>query len=167
MNSIDLFIIVFSSYFLIRGIFRGFIFELAALIGLAAGYLVATSYSGLAGAAIMRFLPDIPPAIIEIAGFALVFIGVNLGVKLIAGGITRGLKIAMLGWLNRLLGAGFGLIKGLLILSIAVLIINLIPFSDVYLEKAGKAHSQIYPLLEAIGPKLYQYISQHIDKFIS
>ena len=86
-----------------------------------------------------------------------VFVDSAQVVSALANIITKTLKFAMLGWLNRLLGATFGLIKSTIILGILVFLINLIPFSSTFMDKAGKSESFFYPLLEMIGPELYKH----------
>ena len=44
MNFIDLIVIIVTSFFLLRGLFRGFILELTIVIGLIAGYLISITY---------------------------------------------------------------------------------------------------------------------------
>ena len=161
MNFIDLIVIIVTSFFLLRGLFRGFILELTIVIGLIAGYLISiTYYDYLSVFIIKAYFPQIPDSIADVISFAILFIGINIGLRLAAGVITKTLKFAMLNWVNRLLGAVFGTIKAFLILGITVFIINLIPLSGTFMEKAGKNESVFYPILELIGPELYKYITE-------
>jgi len=164
MNFIDLIVIIVTSFFLLRGLFRGFILELTIVIGLIVGYLISiTYYDYLSIFVLKELLPQIPDSVADVISFAVIFIGINIGLRLAAGIITKTLKFAMLNWVNRLLGAVFGTIKALLILGITVFIINLIPLSGAFLEKAGKNESVFYPVLELIGPELYKYITESRD----
>jgi membrane protein required for colicin V production len=104
------------------------------------------------------YFPQLPASVAQIISFTVIFIVINIALRLIANVITKTLKFAMLGWLNRLFGATFGLIKSAIILGIAVFLINLIPFSEIFMEKAGKNESFFYPILEMIGPELYKQV---------
>ena len=164
MNFIDLIVIIVTSFFLLRGLFRGFILELTIVIGLIVGYLISiTYYDYLSIFVLKELLPQIPGSVADVISFAVIFIGINIGLRLAAVIITKTLKFAMLNWVNRLLGAVFGTIKALLILGITVFVINLIPLSGTFLEKAGKNESVFYPVLELIGPELYKYITESRD----
>ena len=164
MNFIDLIVIIATLFFLLRGLFRGFILELTIVLGLIVGYLIAISYYDyLVIFVIKQFFPQLPDSIANIISFSILFIGINVGLRIAAGIITKTLKFVMLGWLNSLLGAFFGTVKAVLILGIIVFIINLVPFSDTFMEKAGKNESVFYPLLELIGPELYNYIQESRD----
>lgn len=160
MNSIDLFVIIVTAFFLVRGLFRGFILELTIVIGLFSGYILAASYHDLLSAILIGYFTQLPESAADIISFAAIFILVNIVLRIVAGIITKTLKFAMLGWLNRLLGAIFGSIKSLIILSIAVFILNLIPFSDSLLQKIGKEDSFFFPLLEMVGPELYKQVEK-------
>jgi uncharacterized membrane protein required for colicin V production len=72
--------------------------------------------------------------------------------------LSKTLKIAMLGWLNRLLGGILGLFKIIIILSILVFILDLIPFSSILLDQIEVQNSYLYPILELLGPRLYEEI---------
>jgi len=164
MNFIDLIVIIVTSFFLLRGLFRGFILELTIVIGLVAGYLISITYYDYLSVFIIKAnFPQIPSSVADVISFAVIFITLNIGLRLVAGIVTKTLKFAMLNWLNKLLGAVFGTVKALLILGITVFIINLIPLSGALLEKAGKNESVFYPILELIGPELYEYINESRD----
>ena len=80
--------------------------------------------------------------------------------RVIANLITKTLKIAMLGWLNRLLGGVFGLLKGVVLMSIFVFAVGLVPFSATLLESIEVKASVLYPILEVFGPKFYEEIQK-------
>jgi membrane protein required for colicin V production len=159
MNSIDIFIIVFILFFFIRGFFRGFVLELITLVGLILGYILAISYLDTVSNLIIQYFPDLPLSAVNIFSFAVLFIATNLILKLAGDALTRTLKFVMLGWLNRWLGGIFGALKSLILLSLLVLIIDFLPFSDSLLENTTMKNSQLYPLLDMLGPELYYYIS--------
>jgi membrane protein required for colicin V production len=107
---------------------------------------------------LLEYFPAIPLAAVNIISFAILFIVTNIVLRFIAGVVTRTLRFALLGWLNRLLGGIAGLIKSIFLLTIVVFLIGFIPFSETYLEKAGLEESFIFPILKSLGPKLYQQI---------
>jgi membrane protein required for colicin V production len=160
MNSLDLFFIIVLTFFFIRGVFRGFILELTTVVGLVVGYLFAISYISIVTAFLADYLPSVPVSVLNIMSFMAIFVATNLFLRFIAGLITKTLRFAMLGWLNKLLGGIFGVCKSVLILSIIVLIIDLIPLGDRILTSSGIQNSLLFPLFNMIGPKLFNYIMQ-------
>jgi len=162
MNFIDLTILIIAILFLIRGIVRGFVLEVTSIIGLIAGYLVAMFYLDRFSQLVLTYFPALPKSLVHIVGFLVLFILTNLLLKLVAHLVTRTLKLAMLGWLNRLLGGIFGLLKSMLVMSGLVFILSFLPRFTPLLEKADVAHSTFYPILNALGPELYLYINNLI-----
>jgi membrane protein required for colicin V production len=158
MNTIDVVILIFILFFTIRGLFRGFILELSTLIGLVIGYLAGITYLGFLSGLMQSIMPDAPVSVLNIISFSVIFIVINILLKIAANLVTKTLKFAMLGWLNRLLGAVFGLTKSILILSILVFLISLIPWSENLLTNAEAGDSVLFPLLRLLGPELYEQV---------
>jgi membrane protein required for colicin V production len=131
MNSLDIGILLIAALFFIRGIFRGFVFELVTVVGLILGYIISITYLSLLSGYFLSFFPTAPASIVN-----------------------------LLGWLNRLLGGLLGILKSIIIMSILVFIIDLIPFSSILLEQVEVQTSELYPVLDALGPRLYTEIQK-------
>jgi membrane protein required for colicin V production len=159
MNFIDIIIILITSYFVIRGIFRGFINELAVVLGFVFGYLLIITYSGLFSDLLSVYLPKIPRIVINIISLVSIFILTNLAIKLVAKLATTFLSFIMLGWLNRLLGAFFGFIKIVIIMSFFIFLMELLsPFSAGILRSIGKEDSILYAVLNCIATEVFNQI---------
>jgi membrane protein required for colicin V production len=98
---------------------QGFFFEVISLAGTVLGYLVAAWAYG-------RFAPWFLPyvksqAIADLAGFLTIF----LAVVLLAGATARIVRWAVrevgLRWVDRFLGGVFGLVRGLIVVTVGVL----------------------------------------------
>ena len=160
MNSLDLGIIIIVSIFFVRGVFRGFVFELVTVIGLILGYIISITYLSLLAGYILTFFPSLPESAINIVSFFLLFIGTNLLLRLVSKIITKTLKFAMLGWLNRILGGVLGILKSIIVMSILVFVIDLIPFSSYLLDQVEVQTSELYPVLNALVPRLFTEIQK-------
>jgi len=136
------------------------VFELVTVVGLILGYIISITYLSLLAGYIISFFPAIPESIVNLASFFILFVGTNLLLRMVANVITRTLKIAMLGWLNRLLGGILGMLKSVIIMSILVFVIDMIPFSSTLLEQIEVQTSELYPILNALGPQLYSEIQK-------
>jgi membrane protein required for colicin V production len=160
MNPIDIAILSVSAIFFVRGLFRGFVYELVTVVGLILGYIISITYLSLLSAFILTYFPSLPTSVVNIGSFFVLFVGTNLILRLIANILTKTLKIAMLGWLNRVLGGILGLLKCIIILSIIVFVLDMLPFSEGLLQQDEVQSSILYPVLEMIGPRLYQEITR-------
>ena len=98
---------------------HGFFFEVLSLAGVVLGYLLAAwEYWCLAPWFAQRVKSQ---AVAESVAFLAIFFGVMLAAGIV-GRIARWLvKQAGLGWTDRLLGAAFGLARGVIIVAVLVL----------------------------------------------
>ncbi len=122
MNLLDYILAVILVYCLIRGIFRGLVKELSALIGVLAGFYFAFHYYPQLTETLGRWITTVAYA--RIISFLILFLGVYLLVSIVGVIIKYLMNIAWLGWIDRLTGAFFGAIKGLLIVSVIVAILT-------------------------------------------
>ncbi len=149
--------------FLIMGIFRGLrnglIVELASLLSLLLGILIAIKFSYL----MVNFLHekfDWNPEKIKIVGFAFTFILVLIVVGIVARVITGVANFAQLGLLNKLLGAIFGVLKTLLILSILLNLFTKANQSNVFLSEESAENSILYKPVVEISQLIYPSLTE-------
>ncbi len=117
MNILDIFILVILGFCLVRGVFRGIIKELTSIVGVFAGFYVAYNFYPLVARLISRF-STINEAYLNIISFFLVFTILFLAIGLIGVVLKHLFKAVALGWADRLLGATFGFVKAVLIVSV-------------------------------------------------
>ncbi len=124
MNFFDIIIIIILGFCVIRGVFRGLIKELSSIIGVLGGFYAAYSYYMVLARPLSRWISNV--AYLNISSFLIIFCGVLIIISILGVVIKYVLNIAFLGWVDRICGAGFGIIKGILIAS--VLLITLTAF---------------------------------------
>jgi len=108
------------------GFNRGFIEELGRLIGiLLSSILAANLYTGF-GTFLVRIFPTDPWAIFVLS-FVVIFLGSLFGVRIITKLIHFMFLSKSTKWVNRLLGAFFGLIKGTVIVMMFFWMFELVP----------------------------------------
>jgi membrane protein required for colicin V production len=98
---------------------QGFFFEIFSLAGVVVGYLLAAWGYHYVAAWYHPYVKS--PWIGDLAGFLTVFVAVVILAALIARLVRHFVKQAGLSWIDRLLGAAFGLLRGLLIVTVLVL----------------------------------------------
>ena len=91
---------------------------------------------------------------IAVASFALTLLIVFATVHFLAKTLEKMLKLVALGLFNKLGGAGFGLLKNSIILSLAIY--GLQGFKEVLPEDLGK-DCTFYPYVEEIAPAIMPY----------
>lgn len=119
MTGLDLLIVGLVLVLCLRGLWRGFINDLSGLLGLLLGYLFAGTLAKYLEPFLEAFVER--PSLREGIAYYLSLFAIYLAVVFL-GKLATGLsKLVLLGWLNRLLGALSGFIKGILIASLVAL----------------------------------------------
>jgi len=116
MNILDICILVILGFCLVRGIFRGIIKELTSIVGVFVGFFVAYNFYPVVAVLISRFFTN--KAYLNIVSFCLTFTVLFLAVGLVGVILKHLFKAVALGWLDRALGATFGFVKAVLIVSV-------------------------------------------------
>jgi membrane protein required for colicin V production len=155
METIDIIICIVLLYGLIKGLFKGFFVEIASLLALVLGVYGAVYFSHYIGSLLSDYL-SWNEKYIEISAFALTFIAIVFSISLAGKLLTKAADFALLGWLNKLLGGVFGLLKVGLILSIILYFFSLVngkfEFIDSDVLQASILYSPLIELVEQMYP---------------
>lgn len=108
MNWLDIAIIVVIAIAALNGLRAGIIKAALSLAGLIIGVILAGRYY----APLSEQLPFIPQAGAKIVAFAIILVGVMIIAGLLARFLKWAVSVVMLGWVNHLGGAIFGLVLG-------------------------------------------------------
>ena len=123
MTAFDLIVIGIVGLSTVFAFWRGLIRVVMSLVALVAAVLAAIQFSP----AVANMLPVLSdnPTTRYLAAFALIFIVVALVGALLGWVLSRAIRAIGLGFVDRLLGAVFGVARGVLIVVIAVLLAGL------------------------------------------
>lgn len=117
---LDITIIIILVFFVLRGWFNGLVAEVAAIVSLVGGFIVAHNFHPLV-AVHLTFIPDVWRTM---AAYVVLFVATVIAVALLARLLQRLLSFAFATWLDRLGGALFGLAKGVLVCSLIFLVLG-------------------------------------------
>jgi membrane protein required for colicin V production len=126
INWIDVSIIIIILLNMIIGIRRGIIRGIINLIGIITAIFLAIFWFKEVGEYI-SIHSQLSREIANILGFALIFLGIYLIVRIIEIFLKKILSLLFFSWIDGLGGALFGLAKGSLIVGILLVIITFIP----------------------------------------
>jgi membrane protein required for colicin V production len=159
LTALDIIVLLLVGGGLVFGFLRGFVHEVLSLLAWVAAIIalkfahtpvsgLLTNWVGTAGGA-------------AVLAFALIFLIVFIAVKLIArraGGATRQ---SVIGPIDRILGAGFGALKGLIGATLLYLLASLIydtAFGRAAERPRWMSESRTYPLLNASGRAIVDFV---------
>ncbi|WP_026979052.1 CvpA family protein [Flavobacterium tegetincola] len=164
MQTIDIILGCFLLYGLIRGFRNGFFIELASLFSLILGIYLALKFSSVAQVFISSHV-SWSPKTIQISAFALTFIAVIVGLSILAKFMTTVAKFVGMSLVNKFAGAFFGLLKTILVMSVALHFFNKMNSKMDFVSKDQLIDSTLYyPTLEVSG-KLYPVLESWFDEF--
>lgn len=137
MTALDIGVIVVTVFFLARGLWIGFVRQLAFILALFLGYVAAgTYYSTLS-----RHLSQITnPQLRFVVTYGLLFFTTYVLIMVLGLGLKKVMQVTFLGWFDRLMGGGFGLVKAGFIATLAFMALTgVFSTSSVFIEKAFTA----------------------------
>ena len=156
MNPFDILILVILGYSLVRGLFRGLVKEVSSLIGVLGGFYAAYTYYKVLAGLLAGLIHD--TSYLNILSFLIIFCGVLIIVGVLGVIIKYLLNIAFLGWVDRIGGVVFGVLKGILIVSILFITLTaFLPKGTAFIK-----NSELAPHVSRISEKLAEVISKEM-----
>lgn len=113
MNWLDVFILLLMLVSIAISFSKGFSREIIGLISAFVAFLCGIWFYRSAAALVEPYVSS--KGVANFCGFALIFIGVLIAGAIVGHILSRILKLAGLSWFDRVLGAGFGVLRGLLL----------------------------------------------------
>lgn len=150
MTLLDFIILLPIVWLCIRGFMKGLIIELATLAGMALGILAAY-YFAADLQALMQDYFSFSEKGTRIVAYILIFLVVLFTVWLIGKLVEKSVDLMAMGWLNKLLGAIVGIIKGVVIVCVALYLVEKYDTRQKLIKPEVKEKSMFYqPAMDAV-----------------
>ena len=164
MNYIDLILLILLLWSAYRGFKNGLIIEAASLAALILGIFGAIRFSGLtADILVTKFGWE--TQYLSLIAFAITFVIIVILVHLLAHAIDKLVKAIALGFINRILGILFGILKTAFILSIILVILNTIDRKTHFLPEDKIDESLLYRPISNFAPAIFPFLRfEHIPE---
>ena len=117
LNILDVVLLSIITLFTLRGAMRGFLDEVAGLLGIAGGVWLAGRYYGVLGQVFARYTQS---EWVYIVAYVLILCMVMFVISMFSRGMHSFLKLAYADWINHIAGAAVGGLKGFLICAVMV-----------------------------------------------
>lgn len=128
MNWVDVIIAVVLLGFAVRGFMRGFLRELLSLVGVFLGLWIALLKFVPLGEWVQHQFPLTEPLPFHIA-FLAIFLSVASLAGMVGYLLHRVAKGLLMGWLDAIVGLGFGSVKGVMILTMLLFLLAHLPLA--------------------------------------
>jgi membrane protein required for colicin V production len=122
MNLLDMLIIATVLFFAVRGVFRGFFRETASLAGVVLGIWLGSRFQPQVTQFLQAHIPFVK--ILPLVSFALIFLVVLIICNLAAFLARIAFRMSFFGWVDRTLGAGVAVLKGIVIIYLAMVLLT-------------------------------------------
>lgn len=121
MNWLDWMILLVISLAVLSGLAQGFFRAASSLAGLIVGLLVATWDYKQAAAMLEPLIHE--KSLNHAAGFLLILLLVMIAASILGRLLAKGFKWLGVAWLDHLAGAAFGLVQGMLLVTIGLILL--------------------------------------------
>ena len=157
MNYLDIIMGSLVLFGAVKGFFKGFIIEAASIVALIVGILGVLLFESTIGGLLSTYFDfdTIPPTGII---FALIFIVIIISINLLAKLLTKFIKMAALGLINRIFGSLFGGLKFAIVLSALLLLLNQFSFLFQYFDTRILEESILYDPIKNLGEILFEWL---------
>jgi len=155
INIFDLVVIALVTILGLKGLFRGFIKEFFALVGIVGGVFIASRLSSDTGAIINTIIPMENENTILLAGFVISLIIFWIIAYILGAVLEKVFKMSGLGIFDRLLGFVFGAGKIFLLFAIIAYAISQVKMIDDNIQPKLKT-SMVFPILKETGSYIIQ-----------
>ena len=158
MNKIDIILLIILGFGLVRGFMRGLIIEMASLLAIVVGIYGAIHFSFFTASLLDKILPA-EKQTLEVVAF-----GITLIVLLLAKILTKMFKAAELGFLNRLGGALFGLLKSIVIVGSIFVFLERTFQTEKWLSTSALSESVLYKPVKSVSQVVYANVFPDKEK---
>ena len=161
VNYLDIIIAIPLVYGLAKGFENGLIKEVSGIIAIILGLYIAIHFSSFFESKINRFF-EVQQEFIPIITFVLLFFATFVIFKLLGYIIDRLLNVLALGFISKVLGSVFGVLKFVVILSF------LLKMAQNYdlINKKTKAKSSLFNHLELCSEQIIPEITKYKQDFL-
>jgi membrane protein required for colicin V production len=158
---VDVGLAAFMLLSVIVGVWRGFVFELLSLAGWFAAYFAGRWFTP----AFQTYIPVGEPgsALNYGATFACVFLAALIVWSLGARLVRALLRATPLSPIDRLLGAAFGLLRGLVVLLVVATAVGVSPLAKSTAWQRSQGAVWLNALLQELRPVFTNEVSQHLS----
>lgn len=163
MNWFDILVAIIILYSFFKGYSSGFIKQLASLAGIIACILLSGKVSSVILPHLQK-LGNIPDKLLEPAAFIAAFIIIAAAFLLLGHMLQSILETIKLGFINKIAGAGLGLIKWMIVLSMILNLLVKIDEHHVILPADISARSLTYKYIQPIAPSITPYLKFNFTK---
>ena len=158
LNWIDIAILAIIGLSMLTGLVRGFVKELIALLIWVLAFWLAYHYTASTEVVLQTYIKD--PSARKIAGFVSILLATLLAGGLVNATLSYILKHSGLSGTDRLLGGGFGFVRGVFVVSLVIVVLNMTSIPHENYFRDSKLYPRFDPLSKWLTARMPNVIKQ-------
>ena len=161
MSYIDIILIIPLLWGTYKGFTKGFIIQISTLAALMLGIYGGIKFSETVSVYLQEYI-EVNYRVLMLISFALTFLLIVIAIHFLAKVLVKFISLIALGFVNKLFGAIFGLLKTAFILSVVLMLINMADETFRFIPLKEKSKSMLYEpvsrLLPAVIPGVTEFL---------
>jgi len=157
MNILDIIILICLIPALIQGLRKGFISQAISIVSVIVGIWASARFANLVADWVAQYITA-SEQVIKVVAFALILVVVFIALGLLGRLLENILNFAFLGWLNKLLGVIFSLLKAFLIIGLIILAFNSLNNAFGLVKPEVINDSVLYGPVKNLADTIFPYI---------
>lgn len=161
MNSLDVVLLILFIPGIIRGISKGFLEQAIALVGIVISVWAAFKFLGPVCSLLGQYV-SFSEDLLKVLAFLLILVTVSLVVLLLAKLLTKVIEMALLGWLNKVLGVVSAVLVTAVVLGVIIILFDTVNVQFSLVKSDILETSVMYNLLKDFGYFIFPFLKQLI-----
>ena len=157
MNILDIILLVCFVPAIFQGIRKGFIAQAVSIISIILGIWASARFANVVSDWIAQYITA-SEQVLRLIAFALILVLVFLVLAALGKMLEGVIKLVMLGWLNKLLGVVFALLKTGLIVGLVIMAFSSLNDSFKFVQESVLNESIMYPPLKKLAFEVFPYL---------
>ncbi len=158
---IDFILLIILCVIAFLGFRKGLIAAILQLVGVAVSFVMIVRFGPLVRDGLIQKF-SLNPTLAIVLSYIIIFIFIGLMIRLLIFASQKLLELMQLNILNRILGALFALINGVIFLLLVYVIMDVLPF--VTFTSELKKKSKIVELLDIASDEVQLKIAEQVEK---
>jgi membrane protein required for colicin V production len=159
MATLDIILLICFLPGIIRGLSKGFLEQALALVGIVLSVWAAFRFSSLVCTWIKPYL-EVSETVLSVISFALILVVVALVAILVGKLLTKLLELAMLGWLDKVLGLVLALAVNALAIGVVIVLFDTLNLKFGFVKPEVLDGSVVYTALKDLSYLVFPYLKE-------
>ena len=159
MNIVDIILLICFVPAVVQGFRKGFISQIIAIVSIIVGAWISFRFTSDVSVWLGQHIPG-SEQMLKVVSFAIIFAAVIAALALLGKLLEGAVKLVMLGWLNRLLGVAFSLLKAGLIVGLAIMLFCSLNNTFGMVSEEVLNESVLFPPLKTMAYTIFPYLKE-------